>query len=161
MINKLTIPLMLAFGKLFGQSTIVTDAFLDHVAYIESNFDHSAVGDKGNARGAYQMHNESFYDACKWLGYKHNKVEFWIDVYEDFDSSAHHPMLSRTVAQAYLTMLEERLKKDRIKPTREKLYMAYNMGYAGAKAYSFNRHHVALDRKRHSILARAAYILSR
>lgn len=161
MINKLTIPLMLAFSKLFGQSSVVTDAFVDHVAYIESNFDHTAVGDKGKARGAYQMHEESFQDACRWLGYKNNKYEFWADVCEDFESSAHHPILSRTVATAYLTMLEYRMKKDGIKPTREKLYMAYNMGYAGAKAYSFNRNHVGLDNRRQSILARAAYILSR
>lgn len=141
--------------------SIVTDDFLDKVAMIESNYNYEAVGDKGLARGAWQMHEASWKEACMWLAHRDSNRDFWIEVAGMYKQSASDHTYSRCVANAYLKMLEEQMRKNKIDVTPIKLYMAWNMGFSGAKSYYFNPTSVVLTQKRRSILARANFILSR
>lgn len=141
--------------------SIVTDAFLDKVAMIESNFNYEAVGDKGKANGAWQMHEPAWKEACIWLAHNSEHRDYWIEYSYIYKEAVVSPVVSRTVAGAYFKILENQMKKNNISVTPSSLYMAWNMGYSGARLYYFNPTCVALDRKRKSILARANHILSR
>lgn len=145
--------------NLFAGS-IVTDEYLDKVAMIESNFNYEAEGDDGKAIGAWQMHEHAWRDACLYLYFK-DTDSLYNHHAECFRSYAKEPWLSRKVARAYLELLENRMIKDKIKPTRISLYMCYNMGYRGAKEKDFFFKSPHLTPKRQGILERANYILSR
>jgi hypothetical protein len=56
-------------------------------------------------------------------------------------------------------MHEERMIRNKIKPTEFKLYMAYNMGFHGASQHGFNINQTWGVRR--AILVRAQTILSR
>lgn len=143
-------------------ATPITDSFLDAVAVIESNNNPNAVGDSGRAIGAYQMHQPAFREACQHLAKKTGMHSFWMDnIADDHRHYAKQPSTSRIVARAYFQILESRMLKDGIKPTKENLYMAYNMGYAGARKHRFNPYDSSLDKTRARILARACNILNR
>ena len=71
------------------------------------------------------------------------------------------PTKSRMIAKAYMLILEEQMQRLNIKPTPISLYMAWNMGFSGARSYRFQHDSWGLDSKRASILRRANYILSR
>lgn len=138
--------------------SIVTDDLIDKFAMIESNYDYNAVGDKGKANGAWQMHEDAFNDGLKYLSFKSKSEAFSNLDYKEFINS---PMFSRIAAKGYMLMLEDRLINYGIKPTPIVLYMAWNMGFSGARIHRFNFKDTDLHSKRQSILARANYILSR
>lgn len=143
-------------------ATPITDSFLDSVAVIESNNNPNAVGDSGRAIGAFQMHKPAFLEACQHLAKRTGQHALWVDtIADDHKHYAKQPATSRVVARAYFQILESRMLKDGIKPTKENLYMAYNMGYAGARKYRFNPYDSSLDKTRARILARACNILNR
>lgn len=149
--------------NLFAGS-IVTEEYLDKVAMIESNFNYEAEGDGGKALGAWQMHKAAWDDACDYARMKDfNQYNFWFweNTKKDYKQQAMTPEVSRVVVRYYLKLLEERMKANGRKVTPIGLYMAYNMGYAGASGYDFSHTALFLDKKRRSILARANYILSR
>jgi DNA polymerase/3'-5' exonuclease PolX len=71
------------------------------------------------------------------------------------------PVVSKMLAKEYMLILEKQFVRLKVEVTPAKLYMAWNMGFSGAKEYNFNVHSIALDSKRASILKRANQILSR
>jgi hypothetical protein len=146
---------------------VITDKFLDSVAMIESNFNPNAVGDKGKAIGAYQLHEDAWIDACKWM--EHNDDGSYKDGFSwlvghintQWKTRAKDPVISRIVAKNYFSLLHYRFKKRGINPTEIQLYMAYNMGFGGASKCDFNPTSYKLDDARVCILKRASIILSR
>lgn len=142
--------------------SIVTDDYLDKVAMIESNYNYNAVGDKGKAIGAWQMHEASWREACQRLARKdHIGFTAWDDFANNHKKFAKDPDVSRLVAKMYLQILETQMQNSKFKVTPIALYMAYNMGFNGAYSKGFDHKSFWLDSKRKSILARANHILSR
>ena len=140
--------------------SIVTDDLLDKFAMIESNYNHTAIGDGGKALGAWQMHKAAVYESINTLyrktGNKFSDCGITWNKETMFD-----PIKSRMIAKAYMLILEEQMNRLNIKPTPISLYMAWNLGFSGARNYRFQYDSFGLDSKRASILRRANYILSR
>jgi len=140
--------------------SIVTDDLIDKFAMVESNYNHLAVGDSGKALGAWQMHkvavDESLNTIYRKTGNDFRNLGMGWNKKTMFD-----PLQARMIAKAYMLILEEQMVKRGYKPTPISLYMAWNMGFTGAKSYSFKYDSYALDSKRSSILRRANQILSR
>lgn len=142
--------------------SVVTEDFLDLVAIIESNYNYDAVGDKGKAIGAWQMHEASWRESCQYLSRQnYASVYSWEELSDNHKKYAKDPDISRLVSKTYLQILERQMLNAKIKVTPIALYMAYNMGFKGAYNKSFNPQSYWLDSKRRSILARAKQILSR
>lgn len=141
--------------------SIVTDDLLNKFAMIESNFNYDAVGDGGKAIGAWQMHKDAWFDGCMWLANNTNERSAWTYYAKEHKEKAFEPATSRSVACAYLKILERQMRKDKIDVTPIKLYMAWNMGLSGAREFHFIYDTLTLPRSRRSILARANHILSR
>jgi hypothetical protein len=142
--------------------SIVTDELVDKFAIIESNYNHEAVGDGGKALGAWQMHKAAVYESVTNL-YRRTGTDLR-GRYFDFTFNMKfmkEPVISRMLAKEYMCILEKQFTTLKVKVTPIKLYMAWNMGFSGAKNYDFNINSYALDGKRTSILKRANYILSR
>lgn len=158
---KRLFALLLAYASAEAKS-IVTEDYLDKVAMIESNYNYDAVGDKGKAIGAWQMHEASWRESCQRLA-RMDGARFtpWDDFTNNHKKFAKDPDVSRLVAKMYLQILETQMLKSKIKVTPIALYMAYNMGFHGAWQKNFNHQSFWLDSKRKSILARANHILSR
>jgi hypothetical protein len=162
-----TLLALCSFGQAKTHESVISEKFLDSVAMIESNFNPNAVGDKGKALGAYQLHQEAWIDACKWMEFN-DKGTFadnysWLvgNITDQWKTRAKDPVISRIVAKAYFLLLYYRFQKRGIKPTDIQLYMAYNMGFGGAAQKDFVYNSYKLDDARACILKRANYILSR
>lgn len=158
---KRLLALLLAYASAEAKS-IVTEDYLDKVAMIESNYNYDAVGDKGKALGAWQMHEASWRESCQRLS-RMDGAGFtaWDDFTNNHKKFAKDPDVSRIVAKMYLKILEEQMNKSKVKVTPIALYMAYNLGFHGAWKKNFDHKSFWLDSKRKSILARANTILSR
>jgi hypothetical protein len=158
---KRLLALLLSYASIEAKS-IVTDDYLDKVAMVESNYNYDAVGDKGKAIGAWQMHEDSWRESCQRYARK-DCAGFipWDDFAKNHKKFATDPVVSRLVAKMYLQILETQINNSKIKVTPISLYMAYNMGFQGAYKKSFDHKSYWLDNKRKSILARANQILSR
>lgn len=141
--------------------SIVTDDLLDKFAMIESNFNYNAVGDEGKALGAWQMHKDAWHDGCMWLANNTNQRSAWTYYSKEHKEKALEPEISRSVAFAYLKILEQQMRRDKVEVTPIKLYMAWNMGLSGAHQFYFTYDILTLPKSRRSILARANHILSR
>lgn len=142
--------------------SIVTDDLIDKFAIIESNYNYEAVGDKGKALGAWQMHKQAVEESVVSI-YRRTGTDLR-GRYYDFTYNMKFmkdPTVSRMLAKEYMLILEKQFVRLKVEVTPAKLYMAWNMGFAGAKEYNFNVHSIALDSKRASILKRANHILSR
>lgn len=126
-----------------SSASIVDEQFLDEVAAIESNMNSAAVGDNGAARGAYQFHAGAWAQANAIAGTEH---EF---------SLAHNWFIARGMARVYLRWLENCISDAGYKPTKIRLYMAYNMGLSGSLRYAFDNRHPELPVSRRRILDRA------
>jgi hypothetical protein len=152
---------LLSYASVEAKS-IITEDYLDRVAMVESNFNYEAVGDKGKAIGAWQMHEDSWRESCQRLARK-DCAGFspWDDISKNHKKFATDPLVSRLVAKMYLQILETQMNNSKIKVTPISLYMAYNMGFQGAYNKDFNFKSFYLDGKRKGILARANHILSR
>lgn len=164
--HLLSLLALCSFGQAKNQP-IISEKFLDSVAMIESNFNPNAVGDKGKALGAYQLHESAWIDACKWMEYNDTSIFFdnysWLvgHITDQWKTRAKDPVISREVAKAYFLLLYYRFQKRGIKPTDIQLYMAYNLGFIGAAQASFIHTSYKLTDARVCILKRANVILSR
>jgi hypothetical protein len=148
-----TLLFMIAFSMILSmiQPSLVTEDFLDRVAIIESNYNHLAVGDNGSARGAYQMHEAAWTDAMSSL------KQDW-----PWRQDAFHAEKSRAACRAYFLIIEKRMVKDGYVPTKERLYMCYNIGYHDAVYwYKLNPKHNRIPAIRQAILRRAKFYLQR
>jgi hypothetical protein len=75
---KRLLALLLGCASVEAKS-IVTEDFLDKVAMIESNYNYEAVGDKGKALGAWQMHEASWRESCQSLSRTGLNFTAWED----------------------------------------------------------------------------------
>jgi hypothetical protein len=158
---KRLLALLLAYASAEAKS-IVTDDYLDKVAMVESNFNFLAKGDNGKALGAWQMHQPAWEDSCNYMKFCRPNDEELIDTMKtNYKKWALDPVVSRSVARQYFLLLEDKMRKQKVKVTPISLYMAYNMGYSGASKFEFDHKAFWLDSKRKSILSRANHILSR
>lgn len=133
------------------QPSLVTEDFLDRVAIIESGYNHLAVGDNGAARGAYQLHEAAWTDAMGEL------KQDW-----PWRQDAFHADRSRQACRAYFKIIERRMIKDGYVPTKQRLYMCYNLGYHDAVyLHKLNPDSKRLPDIRKAILRRAKFYLQR
>jgi len=153
---KRILSLLLAFSTCQAKS-IVTEDLVHKVGIIESNLNTKAVGDDGDSLGAFQISRRCWSDAAAYsrlIAGPHDTIlpEAWKDWAHDYE-------ISHRAATLILQMHEERMLKNKIKPTPFKLYMAYNMGYFGAAQHGFDINQTWGMRR--AILVRAQTILSR
>jgi hypothetical protein len=152
---------MMVFSVLLAslQPSVVTNDFADRVAIIESNYNHLAVGDNYAARGAYQLHEPAWDDGIKQLEKEGRKEECkdWAYRQDSF-----HAYRSREVCMAYLRWIEKNITKAGYVPTKERVYMCYNLGFdAAVHRYKLNPSSSALPHIRKAILRRASFYLSK
>lgn len=138
----------------------MTQDLIDKFAMIESNYNYEAVGDKGNALGAWQMHreavDESFASIYRRTGQDYRKAWCKWD-----KTTMFNPIVSKLLAKEYMLILEKQFHNCGVEVTPIKLYMAWNLGFSGARSYRFDPDCLYLETKRASILKRANHILSR
>lgn len=139
-------------------ASIVNSKVLYNVAIIESNIDDDAIGKNGE-RGAFQLKQEAWQDGLSWL--QANDPDAYQTVGKDFARFAHEHEMASLVAYGFLRLIEDRMKRDGIRPTLMRLYMAYNLGYTGAKRIKFDPNSEHISPRRRAIFQRAANILSR
>lgn len=153
---KRILSILLAFSTCHAKS-IVTEDFVNKVGIIESNLKPDAVGDDGESLGAFQISRRAWADAVAYSAITCGPHEYNLPT--DWKGHAHDFEMSHRAATLILKMHEERMIRNRVKPTEFKLYMAYNMGYHGAAQHGFNINETWGFRK--AILTRAKIILSR
>jgi len=137
--------------------SIVTEDLVHKVAIIESNLNTNATGDNGDSLGAFQIGRKAWADAVAYSRLNVDYHEYALP--EDWKLHAKEYDIAHYAATLILKLHEERMLKNKIKPTPFKLYMAYNMGYAGAARCEFNINKTGGFRK--AILLRAQSILSK
>lgn len=153
---KSIISFLLACASCEAKS-IVNEDLVHKVGIIESNLNTKAVGDDGDSLGAFQIGRRAWSDASAYSRlvagpHDYTLPEAWKDWAHDYE-------MSHRAATFILRMHEERMLKNKVKPTPFKLYMAYNMGYVGAAQHGFDiRQTWGLRR---AILVRAQTILSK
>lgn len=153
---KRILSLLLAFSTCQAKS-IINEDLVHKVAIIESNGNPDAVGDNGESLGAFQIGREAWADAVAYSRINHGPHDYILP--SDWKGYAKDYEMSYRAATFILKMHEERMLKNRIKPTPFKLYMAYNMGYNGASQHGFDIKQTWGFRR--AVLTRAKIILSR
>lgn len=111
-----------------AQAMEITDGFLDKLAVIESSNRCTAISDKGQALGAYQLHRSAWEDACA-----RNGANWPYD-----KANAFNYPIARQVAQWHCEWIVQTLKSNGIKPTPIRVYMCYCMGVRGALKHKLN-----------------------
>jgi hypothetical protein len=102
----------------------------ESIAFAESCGDYRAVGDCGVAYGAYQMHKVAW-DDCNAFRKKHRmSVIPWYN--KRYKGS------QDIMAMTYIEIIRRRFVADfQRQPLPKEVYMAYTMGYQGAKDVNF------------------------
>lgn len=149
--------LAMLVGSIIKPDSIVTPEFLHDVAIIESNVNNAAIGKDGE-RGAFQIKREAWADAVSIIRLEGNEVLFTERHYEEM---AHEYEFAIMAASALMRCYEQRMLRDGYKPTPIRLYMAYNLGYAGAKRIKFNPNSDSISFHRKAIFRKASKILNR
>jgi hypothetical protein len=131
--HRLALTLVLTAAWLLSLSArgaIVTDAFVEAVAQIESNGGRHLIGDGGRAHGAWQMHAAAWKDTTTFRLRRGKPV--WGYAY------AHDSAVARLYARDYLTILEQQLRGALGRePTGQLLYAAYNVGFVRLERLRF------------------------
>lgn len=115
-----------------------SEAMLDALAWTESRNNPAAIGDGGDARGAYQLHRGAFLDAQEAAG----------GVWGPWEVSAHDPKVSRAAARAYCGIIEARLRRAGLTPTPTRVWLAWSMGYFAARSIDFDPRKAPLSKRR-------------
>jgi hypothetical protein len=114
----------------FGNS-VVTDAFVEAVAQIESNGGRYTVGDNGRAIGWWQMHEPAWQDTTDFR--TRRGLPTW-----DYEH-AQTPKIARQYARDYLTLLENQIRAaTKEEPSVEIVYAAYNVGFGRLQSLGFD-----------------------
>lgn len=104
-------------------ASVVSTDFVTAVGVGESRLQYTAVGDAGQARGAWQMHKVAWDDTIQHLA--KSKVPWYPWASHD------DPHKARYMAQHFLLLQEQRLKSAGIQqPSREQVYLAFTMGFS-------------------------------
>ncbi len=103
----------------------------ESIAFAESCGNYKAIGDGGRAHGAYQMHQVAWDDANAFRK-KHKLATFaW--------SNRKYKGAQDIMCMSFVELIKVRYKADHDNrsPSPREIYMAYTMGYEGAKAIGF------------------------
>lgn len=105
-----------------AKASIVTDEFVTKVGIIESNLNYNAVGDKGSAKGAWQMWRISWTEI--------NRIRTARgDMAYNYDQYATDPVVSRMYATEYLKWCESQFaRKSGRQPNFQEIYFVFNAG---------------------------------
>ena len=126
-VGRLLVKALFLFSVISCQASVVTDGFLDRLAHVESNNRANAIGDHGQARGAYQIKRVAWADVNRK---QKTAVPF---------SMATNAVISRQFARSYLGLLESYLAATTRKPVSpESLYCAWNLGPRGFRRCGFS-----------------------
>jgi hypothetical protein len=113
-------------------------AIANAIAQVETGEDYTAIGDRGKAVGAYQMHRSAWVDGCTQL-MREGKPAY---SYNDWKN----PEVQDTVALALLRSLRGRLMSKGIKdPTPEQIALCWNMGFTAASRIGFDHRRAKSD----------------
>ncbi len=156
--NKKLYALGLLCIKLCG--SIVTDDYVNRVFLIESSGNPHAVGDNGKSISGFQISEAAFEDAMEYG--KFSNYKNWVNVShkgyyllkDDYD-------FSKLICIWYFRYLELKMHNKGYDVNKLSLYMAYNMGFSGAKAFEFNPHHRFLSSLKRHIFNRADFYLNK
>ena len=111
--------------------SINEEKFLDAVSWAESRNDADAVGDKGSARGMFQFHEVT------WMHVSMLRERQGLMTYSY--KYAFVPEVAEMYAKSYFKWVKFQYIKEGIyEPTPTQLYLAYGMGFEGAKTISFD-----------------------
>jgi hypothetical protein len=106
-------------------------AIASAIAQVETGEDYTAIGDRGKAVGAYQLHRSAWIDGCTQL-MREGKPAYSYDQWNNAETQD-------TVALALLRSLRGRLAVRGITdPTPEQIALCWNMGYAAASRIGFD-----------------------
>jgi hypothetical protein len=105
--------------------------YLQALALVESGGNFKITGDRGLARGAFQMHRAAWVDAQDFQRKRGARAWLWSDW--------QNPTAQREMALAYLKVCAKRLDGGGVKVDPVNLYLCYSMGYAGFKTAGFDR----------------------
>ena len=112
-------------------NSVVTDAFVEAVAQIESNGGRYIVGDNGRAIGWWQMHEPAWQDTTDFR--TRRGLPTW-----DYEH-AQTPKIARQYARDYLTLLENQIRAAiKEEPSAEIVYAAYNVGFGRLQSLGFD-----------------------
>lgn len=108
-----------------------SEHFLDALAWTETRNNPSAVGDQGRARSAYQWHRGAWSDATAYRQASRLPTA-------SYEAGTSCPVISREYARTLVGVYEARLRRMGLSPTPDRLWLAWTMGWSGAKAIGFN-----------------------
>jgi hypothetical protein len=134
-----TLMTLIAFTLIANYADAFDDvAIASAIAQVETGEDYTAIGDRGKAVGAYQMHRSAWIDGCTQL-MREGKPAY---SYNDWKN----PETQDTVALALLRSLRGRLASKGIKdPTPEQLALCWNMGFTAASRIGFDHRRAKSD----------------
>jgi len=113
-------------------------AIASAIAQVETGEDYTAIGDRGKAVGAYQLHRSAWIDGCTQL-MREGKPAYSYDQWKNAETQD-------TVALALLRSLRGRLISKGIKdPTPEQLALCWNMGFTAASRIGFDHRRAKSD----------------
>jgi hypothetical protein len=105
--------------------------FVNCVAAVESGHNYEAIGDKGAALGAWQMHTVAWITGNQWR--KAN------DLPTLSRAQWKNPVVQRAMAMSYLSWCKEELvKAGKVKPTHQEIYMMFAWGFSNFKDAGFD-----------------------
>jgi hypothetical protein len=105
--------------------------YLQALALVESGGNFKITGDRGYARGGFQMHRAAWIDAQDFQRKRGARVWLWSDW--------QNPTAQREMALAYLKVCAKRLEGEGVTVDPVNLYLCYGMGFQGFKNSSFDR----------------------
>tara|TARA_B100001123_G_C15280603_1_gene1013872 strand:- start:1277 stop:1741 length:465 start_codon:yes stop_codon:yes gene_type:complete len=109
----------------------INGALIHAVGMVESNMDHSAVGDMTKSNGAFQMGRPAWTDCSRWL----KKNGFKTTAYE---KGVNDPTISHQYCKIYLSLIHSQLRRKMGRdPNAGELYAAYNLGVRGFERRGF------------------------
>lgn len=133
--------LVLLLTAAAAHATVVTDKFLERVAYVESNNNARAVGDKGKAVGAFQFW------AVGWEHASQLRKAKGLPVYPYY--AAVDTAKATEYARTYLQYLEASLTKSLGRePTAGEVYAAWNCGLGRFRQLGFDLSRVPATTKK-------------
>lgn len=113
-----------------ASATVVTDAFVEAIAQIESSGGRHLVGDGGRANGRWQMHAAAWQDTTAFR--QRQRLPVWPYTH------AHTAKIARLYARDYLKLLENQLTAALGRQvTAELVYAAYNVGFSRLQSRNF------------------------
>ena len=140
MIKHLFVLIVIQAISLIDLSAEIPDRIVDAVGFAESRNTPGMIGDQGSALSAFQIWRSAWDDANSFRieqGLRPISRSRWTDHY-----------LSREICRSYLGLLETRLIKAGVKPSPDRLYLCYTMGFAGAKKIGFDYTRASLVKRK-------------